>query len=102
MGVLFRSGHRVSARLAGYVHEFDTVELNASFYRWPEGCDVRRLATAAAEGSVKAHRGLTPFRCLKSPEPWVERFERCRRLLGDRAEMRGCNGIPNTSWTTRR
>ena len=30
VGVLFRSGHRVSARLARYVHEFDTVELNAS------------------------------------------------------------------------
>ncbi len=36
VGALFWSGHRVSARLAGYVHEFDAVELNASFYRWPK------------------------------------------------------------------
>ena len=36
--------------------------------------------------AVKAHRGLTHFRRLKSPEPWVERFERCWKALGDRAE----------------
>jgi uncharacterized protein YecE (DUF72 family) len=35
---------------------------------------------------VKAHRGLTHFRRLKSPEPWAERFERCWTLLGDRGE----------------
>jgi uncharacterized protein YecE (DUF72 family) len=69
VGVLLESGHRMSARLAGYVHAFDTVELNASFYRWPKDST------------------LAGFRRLKSPEPWVERFERCRRLLGDRAEM---------------
>lgn len=34
--------------------------------------------------SVKAHRGLTHYRRLGSPEPWVERFERCWQLLGDR------------------
>lgn len=34
------------------------------------------------------HRGRTHFRRLKLREPWVERFERYWRLLGDRAEMR--------------
>jgi uncharacterized protein YecE (DUF72 family) len=34
--------------------------------------------------SVKAHRGLTHYRRLASPEPWIERFDRCWRLLGDR------------------
>ncbi len=34
--------------------------------------------------SVKAHRWLTHYRRLFSPEPWIERFERCWRLLGDR------------------
>jgi len=34
--------------------------------------------------SVKAHRGLTHYRRLSSPEPWIERFERCWHLLGDR------------------
>ena len=36
--------------------------------------------------AVKAHRGLTHFRRLRSPEPWIERFERCWRALGDRRE----------------
>jgi uncharacterized protein YecE (DUF72 family) len=36
--------------------------------------------------SVKAHRGLTHYRRLGSPEPWVERFERCWTALGDRRE----------------
>ena len=36
--------------------------------------------------SVKAHRGLTHYRRLGSPEPWVERFERFWTALGDRRE----------------
>ena len=36
--------------------------------------------------SVKAQRGLTHYRRLRSPEPWVERFERCWKALGDRRE----------------
>jgi uncharacterized protein YecE (DUF72 family) len=44
--------------------------------------------------SVKAHRGLTHFRRLKSPEPWVERFERCWKGLGNRAEALLCQLHP--------
>ena len=36
--------------------------------------------------SVKAQRGLTHYRRLREPEPWIERFERCWTLLGDRSE----------------
>jgi uncharacterized protein YecE (DUF72 family) len=87
VGVQFPMRIPVSARLARYVHRFDTVELNARFYRWPN--DSRfALAAAAAAGSVKAHRGLTQFRSLKLREPWVgwSEFERCWRFRGDRAE----------------
>ena len=34
-GVLYPPGLPVRKRLARYVEVFDTVELNASFYRWP-------------------------------------------------------------------
>lgn len=34
-GVLYRPGLPVGDRLAAYVERFETVELNASFYRWP-------------------------------------------------------------------
>jgi uncharacterized protein YecE (DUF72 family) len=36
--------------------------------------------------SVKVHHGLTHYRRLRSPEPWVERFERCWTALGERRE----------------
>jgi uncharacterized protein YecE (DUF72 family) len=90
VGVLYPERMPVSARLARYVQEFTTVELNASFYRWPKDSTFEGWRQRLPEGftmSVKAHRGLTHFRRLKSPEPWVERFERCWRSLGDRREM---------------
>jgi len=34
--VLYRPGLPVAKRLARFVEEFNTVELNASFYRWPK------------------------------------------------------------------
>jgi uncharacterized protein YecE (DUF72 family) len=89
-GVLYPPKMPVAKRLARYVEEFDTVELNASFYRWPRDATFRSWRERLPAGftmSVKAHRGLTHFRRLKSPEPWVERFERCWTALGDRREM---------------
>ena len=88
-GVLYPPGMPVSARLDRYVEEFDTVELNASFYRWPRDATFagwRQRLPAGFTMSVKAHRGLTHFRRLRSPEPWIERFERCWTALGDRRE----------------
>jgi uncharacterized protein YecE (DUF72 family) len=87
--VLYPRGTPVSARLARYAEEFDTVELNASFYRWPRDATFAGWRERLPDGftmSVKAHRGLTHFRRLRSPEPWVERFERCWTALGDRRE----------------
>jgi len=89
-GVLYPERMPVSKRLGRYVEEFNTVELNASFYRWPKDSTFEGWRLRLPDGftmSVKAHRGLTHFRRLKSPEPWVERFERCARALGDRLEV---------------
>jgi uncharacterized protein YecE (DUF72 family) len=90
VGVLYPQRTPVSARLGMYVRQFNTVELNASFYRWPNDSTFagwRQRLPGGFTMSVKAHRGLTHFRRLKSPEPWVERFESCWRALGDRSEM---------------
>lgn len=87
--VLYPPGTPVSGRLARYVEEFDTVELNTSFYRWPRDATFAGWRQRLPDGftmSVKAHRGLTHFRRLRSPEPWVERFERCWTALGERRE----------------
>lgn len=86
-GVLYPPGTASARRLARYSEVFDTVELNASFYRWPKDSTFvgwRDQLPLGFTMSVKAHRGLTHYRRLGSPEPWIERFERCWQLLGDR------------------
>ncbi|WP_163728433.1 DUF72 domain-containing protein [Mycobacterium gallinarum] len=88
-GVLYPPKLPVAKRLATYVEEFDTVELNASFYRWPKDSTFEGWRDRLPDGftmSVKAQRGLTHYRRLRSPEPWVERFERGWTALGDRRE----------------
>jgi uncharacterized protein YecE (DUF72 family) len=85
--VLYRPGLPAARRLVRFVEVFDTVELNASFYRWPKDSTFegwRERVPAGFTISVKAHRGLTHYRRLSSPEPWIERFERCWAALGDR------------------
>jgi uncharacterized protein YecE (DUF72 family) len=87
--VLYPPKMPAAKRLARYVEEFDTVELNASFYRWPKDATFVGWRERLPEGftmAVKAHRGLTHYRRLGSPEPWVERFSRCWTALGDRGE----------------
>lgn len=88
-GVLYPPKLPVAKRLARYVEEYDTVELNASFYRWPKDATFAGWRQRLPDGftmTVKAHRGLTHYRRLRNPEPWVERFERCWTALGERRE----------------
>ncbi len=85
--VLYPPGLPAARRLQRYVEVFDTVELNASFYRWPKDSTFAGWREQVPDGftiSVKAHRGLTHYRRLASPEPWIERFETCWQSLGDR------------------
>lgn len=88
-GVLYRPGLPTARRLARYVEVFDTVELNASFYRWPRDASFEGWRTRLPAGftmSVKAHRGLSHFRRLADPAEWVDRLQRCQRALGERRE----------------
>ena len=76
-GVLYRPGLPARDRLARYVEAFDTVELNASFYRWPPPSSFvswRRRLPEGFELTVKAPRGLTHARRLYGPEQWIERM----------------------------
>ena len=86
-GVLYESGLATAKRLSAYVAEFDTVELNASFYRWPKDATFAQWRERLPEGfrmSVKAARGLTHARRLRSPEQWIDRIAGGLRELGDR------------------
>jgi uncharacterized protein YecE (DUF72 family) len=77
----------VRDRLACYSSHFDTVELNASFYRWPADrafASWRRRLGDGFQLTVKAPRGLTHARRLYSPETWVERITGAWHALRDR------------------
>lgn len=86
-GVLYEPGVPTTRWLQRYADEFDTVELNGSFYRWPQDAQFecwRDQLPAGFVMAVKAARGLTHARRLRSPEVWVERLERGWRALGER------------------
>jgi uncharacterized protein YecE (DUF72 family) len=73
--------------LGTYMAEFDTVELNASFYRWPPPARFASWRARLPEGfemTVKAPRGLTHARKLYAPEEWLERMRASLHELGDK------------------
>jgi uncharacterized protein YecE (DUF72 family) len=82
----YESGLPQRQWLTRYSAEFNTVELNGSFYRWP-----RDMSFAAWRAqlppdfvmAVKASRGVTHFRRLNSPEAWLDRMEPGLKELGD-------------------
>jgi uncharacterized protein YecE (DUF72 family) len=85
--VLYPPGTPPRARLDLYTHQFSTVELNASFYRWPRGSTFagwRRRLPPGFQLSVKAPRGLTHAKKLYSPEVWAERLTSSWHELGER------------------
>ena len=85
--VIYPPGLPTRQRLARYTAEFDTVELNASFYRWPRPASFASWRQRLPDGfrmSVKAPRGLTHGRRLLSPEVWVDRIAACWHELSDR------------------
>lgn len=77
-------------RLAAYTSEFDTVELNASFYRWPRDAAFaswRRRLPPNFRMSVKSPRGLTHAKRLYDPDTWVGRIEASWDRLYDKRGM---------------
>jgi uncharacterized protein YecE (DUF72 family) len=86
-GVLYPPDILPRERLDHYLGRFGTVELNASYYRWPTGAAFDRWRRRAGDGflmSVKAPRGLTHQRRLYSPERWIDRISEGLARLGDR------------------
>lgn len=85
--VLYPPGMPARDRLAAYCGEFDTVELNASYYRWPrEGsfASWRRRLPPGFLMTVKAPRGLTHAKRLYAPEAWLDRIASGMHALGER------------------
>ena len=89
-GVLYEPGTPPRDRLAVYADRFATVELNASFYRWPRDASFaswRRRLPPGFRLSVKAPRGLTHAKRLYAPEVWVGRIASSWHELGDTRGM---------------
>ena len=85
--VLYSAGTPPRDRLASYCRKFGTVELNASFYRWPRDATFAGWRRRLPEGfalSVKASRGLTHAKKLYAPEAWIERIKHSWHELGDK------------------
>jgi uncharacterized protein YecE (DUF72 family) len=86
-GVLYPPGTPQRARLELYVRRFRTVELNASFYRWPRPATFAGWKQRLPDGfqlTVKAPRGLTHAKKLYEPEEWIGRITAGLHELGDR------------------
>jgi uncharacterized protein YecE (DUF72 family) len=87
-GVLYPEGLLPRQRLDHYLPHFRTVELNASYYRWPRDAAFTRWRRRLPDGfllSVKAPGLLTHVRKLYAPERWLTRIGRALERLGDRA-----------------
>lgn len=85
--VLYPPGTPARNRLDLYTREFATVELNASFYRWPRDTTFagwRQRLPPGFQMSVKAPRGLTHAKKLLDPDVWVQRITAGWHELGDR------------------
>ena len=87
-GTVYPSGVPDARRLEYYVANlFDTVELNASFYRWPNVTSFRSWRRRLPDGfelTVKAPRTLTHAKRLYEPERWIGWMKERLDLLGDR------------------
>src|SRR4051812_13361553 len=86
-GVLYPHEVAPWQRLGYYVQQFQTVELNSSFYRWPTLAAFKSWQHRLPQHfllSVKAPRGLTHAKCLYAPEKWIDRISRCWHELSDK------------------
>jgi uncharacterized protein YecE (DUF72 family) len=88
--ILYPNGLPVGRRRDVYVAEFDTVELNASFYRWPTPKTFAGWRERLPPGfalSAKAPQWLTHGRRLREPEEWIRRIEAGWHELADKRAM---------------
>jgi uncharacterized protein YecE (DUF72 family) len=83
-GDFYPAGLPVSRWFEHYAHVFDTVEINNSFYRWPEAATFERWCQQAPPRfvyAVKASRFLTHMKKLKDPvEPVARTFDHAGHL----------------------
>lgn len=100
-GVLYPHHTTPRERLAYYVAQFETVELNSSFYSWPTVAAFKSWQRRLPPNfllSVKAPRHLTHNKRLYAPEKWIERIKACWHVLGDKRAVLLVQLSPNFSY----
>jgi uncharacterized protein YecE (DUF72 family) len=83
--ILYPAGLRAERRLDHYARQFQTVELNASYYRWPSDSAFASWQQRLPGGfllTVKAPGALTHAKRLYGPELWLARMSRGLDRLG--------------------
>jgi uncharacterized protein YecE (DUF72 family) len=86
-GILYPEGLAQTRWFDRYAEEFDTVEINNSFYRLPPPATFEKWRKQAPPGfyyAVKANRYLTQAKKLNECEEPLERMMSSVRSLGDR------------------
>src|SRR3954463_8268941 len=85
-GLLYPEGLPQKRRFERYAEEFDTVEINASFYRVPLASTFdgwREKAPPGFRYAVKVNRFITHMKKLRDCEDAVEQFIALARPLGE-------------------
>jgi uncharacterized protein YecE (DUF72 family) len=85
--VLYPPGLAKSERFTVYASEFNSVEINATFYRFPSDTMVNGWNNKAPENfiyAVKANRIITHIRKLKNAEDALEKFIEAISPLGNK------------------
>lgn len=103
--VLYPPEARPWQRLGYYTHEFQTVEINSSFYRWPTTAAFKSWRHRLPDGfllSVKAPRALTHTKRLYQPEKWLERIGHCWHELAEKRAVLLVQLSPNFAFDLQR
>lgn len=86
-GVLYPHHLPSHSRLDYYIQQYQTVEVNSTYYRWPQDAAFANWRHRLPQGflmTVKAPRGLTHSKRLYSPEKWLARIGEGLKCLGSR------------------
>ena len=102
-GVLYPARGSTSDWLRLYAAEFDTVEVNASFYRLPQARTVRRWAEITPTGfcfAIKASRYLTHVKRLRDLPPVADGQQQVAPV-GDQRRTRNAGPVHQASSSRR-
>ncbi|GAB3505064.1 DUF72 domain-containing protein [Spirosoma knui] len=86
-GILYPLKTPAAKRLTYYLEQFDTVELNSSFYRWPKPETFAGWQAKLPDNFLlcaEAPRWLTHVKNLKEPKLWTDRIVESWSALGDK------------------